>query len=493
MDFTGFTASPSSGELGQKEFNDAFGTCASTAETSPPVACSPRVANRMTSGLEESLSTLGRETESLVRNMRLDNVVLQSRNEHMKLVLRKLEEELSALENMTVCPSAIGDGEEEGKKECGTENFPEKPPNRLSTTSSDTIISSVDWAYLPPKETQMNDISRSKRKGTHDLSSLSKNNSVVGDDIAREGLDSFEMPNVIKAKSNKNILPLRRIFRWGDRATENDQQILSSSPGSTASESNSVSVTSVPYWNGKDKRWSSKNTQSKLYAGSILSVDHSINSSNLLQWLGDANRPSRRHTVQEAANNNLLHRMFQKNNVNCKDPHTNLDSNIDVAKKKKSTDCPASSNECKLNAGCPKLSDSDMTEKLHLKLRGCDLAKSSLQDLHTLHARSLLDLRRDYTLAQIDCDIEAHHIDRELEGLRIKLAYCQKENTRKKRLIKEARNQITKASDREEVLIEEVECVCTELFALNQELSKKGLLSNEKITYAVSVDHPSSV
>jgi hypothetical protein len=38
-----------------------------------------------------------------------------------------------------------------------------------------------------------------------------------------------------------------------------------------------------------------------------------------------------------------------------------------------------------------------------------------------------------------------------------------------------------KASDREEVWIEEVECVHTELFAMNQELSKKGLLSNNKM------------
>ena len=122
-----------------------------------------------------------------------------------------------------------------------------------------------------------------------------------------------------------------------------------------------------------------------------------------------------------------------------------------------------------------------MTVELHLKTCGCDLAKSSLHELHTLQAQSLLDLQCDHALAQIDSDIESHRIDQELQELRIKYAYCQKENKRKLRLLKEAKSMIKKASDREELLIEEVECVHTELFAMNQELSKKGLLSNNKM------------
>jgi hypothetical protein len=138
----------------------------------------------------------------------------------------------------------------------------------------------------------------------------------------------------------------------------------------------------------------------------------------------------------------------------------------------KSPDVHDKTLEHEANSDNPPEDEVMQTLSLDLKLRGCDLAKSSLQELHALQARILLDLQRDLSHTQIDHEVESRKVDLELEEIRGKFAYCQKENRRRQRLLKDAMNKAKRANEREELLSGEVECVRTELFALNKKLSK---------------------
>ena len=109
-------------------------------QASPPKAApsaSLSVAPITTAGegamdLDECLCHLGRTTESLLRTMRLDVVVLGSRDEEMRSILRKLEEEWHMLEMTMEKQKEI-----EGRNQCTHGVGPEKQTT-LSGGASDS-------------------------------------------------------------------------------------------------------------------------------------------------------------------------------------------------------------------------------------------------------------------------------------------------------------------------------------------------------------------
>ena len=347
-------------------------------------------------------------------------MVLQSRDEDMKRLVMELEGELQSLERMLAdCDQQVG-GENENY-------FNQSSPARLNYAEATIEQSSSD--SIPQ----------------HINKDMTNKNIDFGDDSSREESDSLDLSTISTPVNAPNKHPHRRMFQWGKREQPSDRQRLSSSLGSTASESNSTTHT-TPVWHrrGNSRKQSADEE-------SISSQALSVSSAPIFQWFSDSNR-SRRHSETERHDDNLFNRMFLR--------HSMISSHNGVPR----------THSHEFMEENPKRRETQQLQTLNLKLRGCDLAKSSLQELHTLQSRNLLDLQRDHIHTQIDHEVQSNNIDTQLEEMRSKFIYCQRENKRRLRLLKEAMGKAKKANDREELLLEEVECVRTELFALNGKL-----------------------
>ena len=110
--------------------------------------------------------------------------------------------------------------------------------------------------------------------------------------------------------------------------------------------------------------------------------------------------------------------------------------------------------------------------KLHLKLRGCDSAASSLHQLVSLQKRNLLDLQYERNRLQSSSQSSSSQAQAELENLQQDLNFTKVERRRKMRLLEEADQKRKRAQDREEMLQEELETVRTELFMLRTQMSQ---------------------
>jgi hypothetical protein len=122
--------------------------------------------------------------------------------------------------------------------------------------------------------------------------------------------------------------------------------------------------------------------------------------------------------------------------------------------------------EKKMNAA----TDVDLSNSIatmQVKLRGCDAAASSLQQLVSYQKRQIVDLKCERDRLKLTSEFESLRDQSELDLLRNQVEQAQMERKRKIRLLKEAENDKMNAIDREERLKEELECVRMELFMLS--------------------------
>jgi hypothetical protein len=448
MEFTGLIISRSADDLPFKEFAAAASMSHSTAETTACTAHSRQRGGRASS-LQDGLFTLGRKTECLIRNLRFDNVVLQSRHEDMTRLVVELEDELRSLDKMIESNDCVEQKE-------NTDESQEHTQERFDD--------SAEEADSETKQPQSNNVPQHIKKD------MVNKNIDFGDDSSRDGTGSLDLSTMTGAthhhNSEQDKHPIRKLFQWG---SNRDRQRLSSSLGSTASESNSTTAASTS--NRKRDRDNKKNSADE---ESISSHAQSVSSAPIFPWLGDP-APRRyseldHHHRQTTNNNgNLFHRMLQRNSMNGNDNHSHVSI---IEEEKATTTSFQSSNDNDSTNNNVSSSDSELLSTLDLKLRGCELAKSSLQELHTLQTRNLLDLELQYIHTRIDSESQSQQMSLQLNDLRKNFLYCQKEYKRKERLLREAMGKAKKANDREELLLEEVDRVRTELFALSGELGE---------------------
>ena len=400
----------------------------STAETTT-CNSSPYIPKKGPAGLEESIDRLERQTEYLIRNMCFDNVALQSRDEDMRKTIVNLEDELRSLQKMI-------DESDSSCKNLGSEEEIAGPLN----SENNLISHQQKRGELINKNSELNDISQ----------------------------DSLDLPMGSASASEKDThtkQQFRGIFHWGNKGQ--DRKRLSSSLGSTASESNST-VGSIA-GRRRTRNVDANKEQSALDEVSLTSHAASVSSAPLFQWFGDPDKSRRRECERVKRRSNVFHKLFQRHPMNDVD-------NDGISNLAEITEENSRRNNMPYNKQDDFESEAvraNILHSLNLKLRGCDLAKSSLNELHTLQSRCLLDWQRDHTHKQIDCEVESNQVYVELEDIRNKFSYCQKENKRRQRLLKEAIDKTKKANDRAELLQEEVECVRTELFALNRKMSER--------------------
>ena len=116
---------------------------------------------------------------------------------------------------------------------------------------------------------------------------------------------------------------------------------------------------------------------------------------------------------------------------------------------------------------------SDAISTMQVKLRGCDSAASSLQQLLSYQKRQIIDLKRERNRLKLISDFETQHSQSELQSLRIQVESAQVERKRKIRLLREAEINKINAIDKEERLKDELECVRMELYMLNMQLDDR--------------------
>jgi len=117
---------------------------------------------------------------------------------------------------------------------------------------------------------------------------------------------------------------------------------------------------------------------------------------------------------------------------------------------------------------------SDAIYTMQVKLRGCDSAASSLQQLVSYQKRQLTDLQHEKNRLKVLSEYEKLHAQSELKSLRAQMDAAQVERERKVSMLKDAEKCRSIFIDKEEKLKEELECIRMELFMLNMQLENTG-------------------
>ena len=125
------------------------------------------------------------------------------------------------------------------------------------------------------------------------------------------------------------------------------------------------------------------------------------------------------------------------------------------------------SNSIETSSADEELSDAIAT--MQVKLRGCDSAAASLQQLLSYQKRQITDLKHEKNRLKIAADFEALKAKSEMESLRTEAGIVKLEREQKISLQKEAEKCKSKLIETEEKLKEEIECVRMELFMLNMQ------------------------
>jgi len=117
---------------------------------------------------------------------------------------------------------------------------------------------------------------------------------------------------------------------------------------------------------------------------------------------------------------------------------------------------------------------SDEIYTMQVKLRGCDSAASSLQQLVSYQKRQLTDLQYEKNRLKVLSEYESLHAQSELKSLQAQMEDAQVERERKISMLKDAEKCRSIFIDKEEKLKEELECIRMELFMLNMQLESTG-------------------
>merc|ERR1712086_21516 len=127
------------------------------------------------------------------------------------------------------------------------------------------------------------------------------------------------------------------------------------------------------------------------------------------------------------------------------------------------------------NILCTTVAESkDKCASLQIKLRGCDLAASTLQQLFSYQTRNLYDLHHQRNCLLYSSKFEAQHSKQEIEQLQKALHFAKIETKRKSRNLEDAQKKIERGIDQEGVLMEELERIHTELSLLHVQRDSQG-------------------
>ncbi|KAL7536788.1 hypothetical protein ACHAWF_005560 [Thalassiosira exigua] len=505
---------------------DAVATTArdsSSVSSKPGTAANGSSARPTQPSIEESIAILGRKTESLLRTMRLDVVLLGSREEEMRSALVQLEGQWELLQDLRDQQKAL---EQEGE-EAGASNN-DKSNDSAEGNSRRKCASTIDWedgdgGDSEEKSEKRNSEEKGGKSSQEKASVVIRNeeaektnsqlshshfdwgmgaDSDIQQEARRASIESTgqSLQNILRGKENivdggqdENVPILRRIFQprpQGEtrgRRKDTDKHNLDNKQDRW------------PFFGaGKDRkrqgddnsvRRQSDNSQNKAesnvagesvvkerpapvnFFGLRRKPDNSQNEAESItsacNVAGERNQRSRKDDNMTERQNGFQ-RMFRRSNRDSDASSTTRDTAATQALSVDTRDSPLGSQ-----------SNSEAITSLQVKLRGCDSAATSLHQLLSYQTRNLLDLEHERNRLKWSHDYESKQSEMELENLRNQLKAARVERRRKSRLLEDVYITRQKSQDQEGRLKGELQSIRTELYMLSTKI-KKGESGNSR-------------
>eukprot|EP00573_Skeletonema_grethae_P012243 CAMPEP_0201694222 /NCGR_PEP_ID=MMETSP0578-20130828/6561_1 /ASSEMBLY_ACC=CAM_ASM_000663 /TAXON_ID=267565 /ORGANISM="Skeletonema grethea, Strain CCMP 1804" /LENGTH=440 /DNA_ID=CAMNT_0048179873 /DNA_START=78 /DNA_END=1400 /DNA_ORIENTATION=- len=423
-----------------------------------------------TQKFDETIDNLSRSTQSLLRTMRLDVVLLGSQQQESQSTLSKLEQDWEMLQKLL---EQQRKKEAEEQEEEGTKNVKEKEQIK-GTVAVDTHertepikpqtrrhSSAIEWSedelfqggdnnpnntsndqeeHLAIRTLKLPDFSNPSNASNKATERLDRSNLDWGtvdigdmeeedrkaDQSAPLTLDSMLKQDSKNADaSDDDLPPIKRMFGWG-RGDKRDSKLSTNSSTLTTTESSSFF--------GRRRVSVTKKHEGDDAASAITECATNTSSRNSFTWQALFRRDGSNNTRGSDER-----RIDEKNNV------------------------PSSANT-------PKEDLSEAISTMQVKLRGCDSAASSLHQLVSFQKRQITDLQHERNQLKVLSEFQSLHGQSELKSLVTQMESARVERERKELLLKEAEKCRSIFVDKEEKLKEELECIRMELFMLNMQL-----------------------
>ena len=373
--------------------------------------------------LEDALSTLSNQSQSLLRTMRLDVVVLGSQNEDMKQTLCQLESQWDMLQRMVAEENerkAMLEAEEEEEGETNKEKGGNKK-----------IESSIDWD------------GNEKRKKLEKQASISKQNNFdwgISDEEVEEKGDA-------------------------QGTTTNTSEIGNSGDQETLDQTNDY---------GNDKPWllrlfgrkdrdRDNGTQQQPLEGNNKSIDDE----NIQQ---EESQPTAQDSVGGLQKFFSGRRnSFQKQNTSVAgETLETYPTQQSESLSNAGSSNPAADN----NSNNDEEEDAELIQALQVKLKGCDSAVTTLKQLLQFQTSNLYDLQYQHTNLTSETKFNDKYNSTELKRLADQLHFAKVERRRKARQLEDVKKKKKIITSQEETLRDEIVSIQTELFRLSMEIKK---------------------
>ena len=197
-----------------------------------------------------------------------------------------------------------------------------------------------------------------------------------------------------------------------------------------------------------------------------INEEGSVNDASLVSGMqrGDDRRPA----------NSPFQRIFQRNNNMDSTASMNTRDTVETQQSPchssdTSSSQQAANNNNNNNSKQSTVENAGVISALQVKLRGCDSAASTLEQVLIYQTRKLLDLRHERNTLRSASKFDARQSDKELNKLQSQLHFSRVERRRKARFVEDAQKKMKKTQRQEELLKGELESIRTELFLLNKE------------------------
>jgi len=443
-------------------------TMDTTTNTATTAAASlPRSQSLM---VTESLSGLGQMTQSLLRTMRLDVVLLGSREEEMDSVLAELECQWEMMQGLLLEEKRrrAEDDNEEG------ETTKAKTKDRKGDKKP-TVLDNIDWDghdnedRLESTMSQSTIVPKERPKILEEENQLRNSNFDWGSrrttmESSTEGVTLSDLFNVIGRTDGSDD---------GDNQTQQSKFSWSLFGNNNTSNSNNDG-------NGKNQKTvESQQLPFQIFGGKRRQENQNEEGSVARSWVSWGSN-SVNTDKQAVVAQNPLQRLFQRRSMN--EPLLNSDT----IKSLSHLESSLNSSNASLTQATAQTTDSNdnnsnvvdnekCISSLLIKLRGCDSAASSLHQLHTYQNHNYCNLQYTRNTLQSSTAFTSAQNQTELQNLRAHLHFAKVEQRRKARFLEDSKRRKKKAVDQEGRLKEELESIRTELFMMQmQEESSRG-------------------
>ena len=434
--------------------------------------------------LQDCLSSLNQKTKLMLRTMRLDVVLLGSREEEMRSQLDRLVDQYELLERMLE--------DEDAKKEVEGEKIDdERMKNKRGSIGSTIDWNGDDGDNNEGKNDKVEDMKGGDSGTTRDEFQDASNQSVVIMSL----FNSLRQETGERMGQVGPILLQRSNLDWSDGASRDLQDVArcASEEGVTVDLMNLVNDSSDIDSRRGDIGCDDNKKMNLLSSlnSSVRRIFHPRKNGNV----GDDNSSAFSSSAKNDKNNNIVNNnensrgrspvgslksrppegeINQRASLNRASSSITRDTATTEATQHSVDDFNTNPEEVMEEGGSMTSSiTARCVRALRLKLRGLDIASSTLQQLLSYRTRNLFDLRYQSATLQSTASFHSKRNTSKLEKLRNEVRFAKVERRRKMRMLEDVRSKIKVSANQEERLMEELNSVRSELCRLRIETGTK--------------------